>query len=512
MRVTNRMMTNNMLYNINGNKNSLSRLEQQYTTGMKIQRPSEDPIVAVRALKLRTNLSELNQYYEKNIPDAMSWMDVTESALKVVNDILTKVHTYCVQGANDTLTAENRDSIVKNLSQLKQQIYQEGDTNYAGRYVFTGYKTDTSLVFKDAQENEKYTITEPLAGTNIDIIKKAINDCTLDEYDAESSVEKDFSDKENKPNMINAYRIRLAYAGLDKEEDGGQLSIRFGEMDEDGVMEYEDFDTSGVTEMSSTDLNAYQVEDDEIHYLVDTGELILGAEIYNEWRTKENIEITYDKTSFEKNELRPEHYFDCTVTSLNEDGTEDDTKEPIHYTKENQEIAYEINFGQKLVINTQGSDSIKHEIGRAIDEVLNAVNDVTKAEEKIAEIKKMLSDESISGEQEKTLNAMLELAETEFTLKSEVMQNSFEGALTDVKAQQDVVNVAVADLGSRYVRLQLTESRLSDEQTDFEDLLSSNEDADMVETIINYQSMQSIYNASLSAAAKSLQTTLLDFL
>ena len=59
MRITNRMMTNNMLGNINKNKLNVSRLEEQYSTGKKIQRPSEDPIVTVRALKLRTNLTEL---------------------------------------------------------------------------------------------------------------------------------------------------------------------------------------------------------------------------------------------------------------------------------------------------------------------------------------------------------------------------------------------------------------------------------------------------------------------
>lgn len=34
----------------------------------------------------------------------------------------------------------------------------------------------------------------------------------------------------------------------------------------------------------------------------------------------------------------------------------------------------------------------------------------------------------------------------------------------------------------------------------------------MVDTIIRYRSMQAIYNASLSAASQSVQTTLLDFL
>ena len=99
MRITNRMMTNNMLSNINKNKQNMSKLEEQYSTGKKIQKPSDDPIVTVRALKFRTNLAEIEQYYDKNIPDAMSWMDVTEGALNTINSIVKQINTYCVQEA-----------------------------------------------------------------------------------------------------------------------------------------------------------------------------------------------------------------------------------------------------------------------------------------------------------------------------------------------------------------------------------------------------------------------------
>lgn len=510
MRVTNRMMTNNMLYNINRNKNTLANLEQQYTTGMKIQKPSEDPIIAVRALKLRTNLSELNQYYKKNIPDAKAWMDVTESALNVVNDILTQVHTYCVQGATDTLTSQDRNSIVETLGQLKQQVYQEGDTNYAGRYVFTGYKTDTSLVFSESQSHEKYAITENFDGQSIDIIKKSINDCPLDLYDPEDPESVEI---EEKPNMITTYRLRLAYGTVDSPEEDGEINIRLAQMDadgnvvrdDDGNIEYEDC-TETIESMSSTDPGAYQVENG-IHYLTDTGELVMSEDVYDEWRNLGGIEVNYEKTKFAKNDPRPEHYFNCTVTDLtDEDG------EPVVYTKEDQQISYEINFNQKLMINTQGSDAIQHDIGRTIDEMLNAVNAVIATQAKLDEIDKMLKDETITPEQEKKLKEMREVVNTEFVLKTEAMQSAFSNSLTKIEKQQDVVNVAVADLGSRYVRLQLTESRLSEEQTDFEDLLSSNEDVDMVDTVIRYRAMQSIYNASLSAAAQSMQTTLLDFL
>lgn len=508
MRVTNKMMTNNMINNITSNKNTMSKIEEQYSSGLKIQRPSDDPIIAARALKLRTNLSELNQYYQKNIPDALSWMDVSESALKVVNDIITSVHTYCVQGANDTLTETDRDKIVETLRQLKQQVYQEGDTNYAGRYVFTGYKTDTSLVFAKETNQYNYNLTEKLNGTNIDIVKKVINSCELSVYDADSPGDSAF---DNKPSVVDAYRIRLAYGGL---KDEGSIGISFPTLDEKGQYTYDDDGelitepfNGTITSMNSTQAGVYEPDDDEVYFLEDTGELILGSEVYKEMKDLKSIHISYEKESFSKNDLRPEHYFDCKVTDL-----EDEDAEPVVYTKENQEINYEVNFNQKLKINTQGSDAIKHSFGRIIDEILNTVNEVTVVQEKIAETEKMLTDGNITSEQETALNEMLEILKTEYTLKTEIMQSAYERGITEMEKQQDMVNIAIADLGSRYVRLELTQSRLSIEQTDFEELLSTNEDADLVDTVIKYKSQETIYNASLSAAAKVVKNTLLDFL
>ncbi len=92
------------------------------------------------------------------------------------------------------------------------------------------------------------------------------------------------------------------------------------------------------------------------------------------------------------------------------------------------------------------------------------------------------------------------------------MQEKFEKGITSSNEQQDTLNVAIADLGSRYVRLELTESRLSDQQIDFEDLLSTNEDADVVDTYRKVSSAEVLYIASLSAASKEVPNTLLDFL
>lgn len=500
MRITNKMMTNNALYNINNNKNLLNNLEQQYSSGKKITKPSDDPIVAVRALKFRTNLAELNQYYEKNIPDALAWMDVTESALKTVNGIITSMNTYCNQGANDYPTAEDRNAIATNLEQLRDQLYQEGNTNYAGRYVFSGYKTDTSLVFNEAVTNLKYEITEPILAESIDRISTIINEVDIENYDPDNPDAWDST----VPSKVEAYRMKLSYTKIDngsvklsyKTKGGAEITL-------DGT---ENTAPKLVTK-SVLDQDAYEPEDGSINFIPETGELILADDMYDVLRTSTEIKAEYVKDEFDINNLRPEHYFDCTVTKK-----DDPAAEPVTYTKKNQPIQYEVNFNQKLTINTQGSEAFTTGIRRMIDEIINAVNDVKKVEDSMAEVDKMLKDASISDAQRKKLEEIREQLKSEFTLKTTVMTEAFQRGITTTEKEQEILNVATADLGGRYKRLQLTESRLSDQQVDFEDLLSQNEDADLVDTIIKYSAANTVYNSSLSAASKLVQTSLLDFL
>ena len=496
MRITNRMMTNNMMSNINKNKRNMTALEQQYSTGKKIQKPSEDPIIAVRALKLRTNLSELEQYHEKNIPDAKSWMDVTESSLRTVNGILSSINTYCVQGSTDTLTANDRAAIVENLDQMRQQIYQEGNTNYAGRYVFTGYKTDSSLIFTEDSPNLNYSITENYTGQQIQIVNKTVGGYTLEDFAAGSTFDQ-------APRYEQSYRIQLSYDKLDNTLP--LPTINYSVRNSSGDLVNQSF--AITRSLSLDDPAAYTPAGGEINFIPETGEIILGKDIYETLRTAENINTTYNKSGFAKGELKPEHYFNCSMT----DSAKPEQDEII-FKKEIQKIQYEINFNQKLSINTEGSDAFSHQIGRTISDIMNAVSDVLSVENIITEVGNRLKDTNLTDADKARYQKMKEQLDTELELKKKNMQQAFSRCMAISESEQNRVNVAVADLGSRYVRLELTEDRLSSQKVDFEELLSSNEDADIAETIIKYSSAEAIYNASLSAAAKVVQSTLLDFL
>ena len=89
MRITNKIMQNNSVYNINQNKILQDKLNSQITTRQKVLKPSDDPVTAIRSLRLRSNLNQVSQYYQKNIPDAENWLDLTESSITTTVAIVT---------------------------------------------------------------------------------------------------------------------------------------------------------------------------------------------------------------------------------------------------------------------------------------------------------------------------------------------------------------------------------------------------------------------------------------
>lgn len=506
MRVTNQIMTNNTLSNINTNKVNLMDIEEKYQTGKKIQRPSDDPVVAVRALKLRNSLSEISHYSKKNIPDAESWMQVTESALREITEICTTLHTLSNHGAQDTLKEEDRMSIMKTMAQYREQIYQEGNASYAGRYVFTGYKTDTSYTYLEVDKSKQYEIRENFSKLDIKTTLRTVGGYEVGDY--ELGGENDFS---KNPENVQINTIRLSYKNLDVMEDE---SLKFTYINSDGDEEsvdvtYQDIDGKELTSISR---DAYEKPETGVKIIRDTGEIILSDEVYEELKNSSLISIEYKKSSFEKGDVRPEHYFDCVATPYDVDGNlveEEEAK--IHYKKEDQDIEYEVSFNQRLQVNTQAKDGIPLDIGRELDGILSSIEDVNLTENKLKDLEKLISNAETDEERE-TLSNLKERLKTEVTLKKKVMQERFSKSLTTIKNSQDTVNKAIADLGSREARLELTSNRLTNQFNDFTELMSNNENADLVETIINFNSQNVIYNASLNAAARVVQNSLLDFL
>jgi len=141
MRVTNKMLSNNILQNLQRNLSSMQKTQHQLSSGRSVSKPSDDPLSTVRIMGLQTNLGT-NEQYKKNIDRSLSWLGATEVALGGVNDVLQRTRELAVSGASGTLSDDARFAIKEEVEQLKGNLLQIANSDIEGRYIFSGFKTD----------------------------------------------------------------------------------------------------------------------------------------------------------------------------------------------------------------------------------------------------------------------------------------------------------------------------------------------------------------------------------
>ncbi len=258
MRITSKMMQATSLRNLNINKALQEKLTNQMSTGKKITRPSDDPVIAIRSLKLNSSLDKIDQYYEKNASDAESWLELTESALSTVNEILTKdIRNNIISAKSSYKTAEDREAVITHLRKAIEEIYSTGNADSGGRSIFTGYRTDMPLSLT-AAKNEYNRITEQFRNDTIDKMTfvfagdlGTINEGNFQDVDVEKL--------EISSNEI--YRKQLAYGDLDLKQkvdaDGKPLDpIEYESNIDIGYMSDAKFDGTGV-KIATTSVSAY---------------------------------------------------------------------------------------------------------------------------------------------------------------------------------------------------------------------------------------------------------------
>lgn len=227
MRITNKIMQNNSLYNINNNKVAEDQLNTMMSTGKRITRPSDDPVIAIRALRLRSSVTQLSQYYEKNAKDAESWLDVTADSLSTVTDVLTDCVKQATKGANMDLTLDDMSIIVTQMDALAKEYYSTGNVDYAGRYIFTGYRTDTSLSFSTTTTADYTDINDEFNSSDVGSSKRVLGNYLLE---SSALLSTDDVPLESDITECSVGKIRLSYDNLNYISGGSNTAtLKFRE-------------------------------------------------------------------------------------------------------------------------------------------------------------------------------------------------------------------------------------------------------------------------------------------
>lgn len=166
MRVTQSMLSNNMLRNLTSNYNKMGKLNEQLTSQKKVSRPSDDPVVAMRGLAYRTQVDKVEQY-QRNLGEVNNWLDSSDDALDKVGAALQRAKELATNISNTgAMTDGDREKIKVEFEQLQKQIHDIANTKVGDKYIFSGTKTGTPLV-KDGKFEDD--LTKFKTDVNIDV-------------------------------------------------------------------------------------------------------------------------------------------------------------------------------------------------------------------------------------------------------------------------------------------------------------------------------------------------------
>lgn len=140
MRISNAMVFDRMVANVETRNSHLWESYEAVSTGRRLRAPHDDPTGVGTALRLRSARSETAQYM-KNADDGQTWIALSEAALARLGDGLQRARELVVANSSDTSTQSLREAAAKEIDAIIQHAAQLGNSTLGERFLFGGTAT-----------------------------------------------------------------------------------------------------------------------------------------------------------------------------------------------------------------------------------------------------------------------------------------------------------------------------------------------------------------------------------
>lgn len=141
MRVTNNMLTQNLLKNLGYANNRMDTIQNRLATGEAITKPSDDPVKIGISLRFKSTIASMQQW-KTNANEALAYLETTEGILGNMNAMLQRVRELAVKGADGSNSNDDRAQIAKEVDQLTQQFQVIANSQVGTKYIFSGTRVD----------------------------------------------------------------------------------------------------------------------------------------------------------------------------------------------------------------------------------------------------------------------------------------------------------------------------------------------------------------------------------
>ena len=137
-RVTQTMMSQQALTGLQSGLKRVSDVQEQLSTGRIINRPSDDPLGAAAAMRVRSSLAD-QQQYARNAGDGLGWLEQIDGSLMSVTDQVRRGRELALEGANSgALGPQAREAMAVEVDQIREGLINTANATYLGRPVFGG--------------------------------------------------------------------------------------------------------------------------------------------------------------------------------------------------------------------------------------------------------------------------------------------------------------------------------------------------------------------------------------
>jgi len=141
-RITNSLLYRSTLSDVSRQRERLVDTQEQASSGLRVNRPSDDPAAARTASVLKAALA-VNGQYERNLGQARTRVARMESAIATARDLLVRVRELALQGASDTIGDAAAGDLAGEVAQIHGGMLAEGNAQVNGAYVFSGFASTT---------------------------------------------------------------------------------------------------------------------------------------------------------------------------------------------------------------------------------------------------------------------------------------------------------------------------------------------------------------------------------
>ncbi len=148
VRITQNLLSNRTLANLQQNIRDVARIQDQLSTGRRINNPSDDASAFPLALNLRSNIHQ-SRVFQNNVGNARTNLELSETSLNSLTEVLQEIRSLAVRGAND-LDTPARQALGQQVEELFGQIMDLSNSNFNGQFIFGGSQTKSKpFVIKD---------------------------------------------------------------------------------------------------------------------------------------------------------------------------------------------------------------------------------------------------------------------------------------------------------------------------------------------------------------------------